>query len=188
MMDGIVGKAKTSETHGIGIQYHFIFALRHKETVIGKGFRRTEIEHEHQVLAHVSQDLISIVIPDFFVSEWTGSSSRYEAVPASRGQNHLRNDISSPYYRPNPIGGVHTYATNRFLRAENRSIPDGRIHSPIKFRYPPLMVEAVTRRIILCKATPRSTIKLWSSFCMCQYISASIRRKMIVLSPTNAWS
>ena len=48
------------------------------------------------------------------------------------------------------------------------------------------MVEAVSRRIILWRAMPRSTVPVSSPFLKCQYMSESIRRKMIVLSPTKA--
>src|SRR5690554_1386522 len=59
----------------------------------------------------------------------------------------------------------------------------------MKLRYPPLMVVAVTKRIILCNAMPRSTLsELSIHFDINQYMSASISRKIMVLSPTSAWS
>ena len=65
MMNGIIREPEATESVSIGIQYHLIFTLRHKETVIGKRFCRIEIEYEHQVFSHISQNLIPIVIPNF---------------------------------------------------------------------------------------------------------------------------
>ena len=71
MMNGIIREPEATESVSIGIQNHLIFTLRHKETVIGKRFCRIEIEYEHQVFSHISQNLIPIVIPDFCIGiDW----------------------------------------------------------------------------------------------------------------------
>ena len=59
---------------------------------------------------------------------------------------------------------------------------------PMKLRYPSPPNPCVMRRIILCKAMPRSTISDGSdSADMWVYISLSINQKATVLSPTNAY-
>jgi 3-hydroxyacyl-[acyl-carrier-protein] dehydratase len=46
----------------------------------------------------------------------------------------------------------------------------------------------VSSRIILCRAIPLKIVSFTASLEKCQYISASHKRKITVLSPTKAWS
>lgn len=65
MRDGVISQPEAAEVFIIRVEYDIIFAFGDEEAIICERFGGREIEDEHEVSAHVCQDLISVVVPDF---------------------------------------------------------------------------------------------------------------------------
>ena len=65
MRDGVVGQTEAAEIFIVGVEHDIILPFRDEEAVIGERFCRREIEDEDEVAAHVREDLVGVVVPDF---------------------------------------------------------------------------------------------------------------------------
>jgi len=65
MFDGIIRQTITAIIWIICIQNNFISSGRNQETVISKRLLRVEVEYKNQVLAHIGQYLVTVIMPYF---------------------------------------------------------------------------------------------------------------------------
>lgn len=65
MRDTVVRQAEAAEFFIVGVEDDIILTFRDEEAVISERFCGREVEDEDEVAAHVSENLVGVVVPDF---------------------------------------------------------------------------------------------------------------------------
>ena len=65
MFHAVVGKSVTSISGIVGVENNFVTTGGHQEAVVGERLLWIEIENKYQILTHISEYLVAVVVPDF---------------------------------------------------------------------------------------------------------------------------
>ena len=65
MFHAVVGKSVTSISGIVGVENNFVTTGGYQESVVGERLLWIEIENKYQILTHIGEYLVAVVVPDF---------------------------------------------------------------------------------------------------------------------------